>query len=61
MKIELREIDDSNRAISFALKTAPGQEAYIASNEGSLREAREEENAGIARPFARIIIYILER
>ena len=48
MKIELREIDDSNRAISFALKTAPGQEAYIASNEGSLREAQEEENAGIA-------------
>lgn len=38
MKIELREIDDGNRALCIALKTTPEQKAYIASNEDSLKE-----------------------
>ncbi len=50
MKIELREIDSGNRAECRALRVAPGQTAYIASNERSLQTA--EENPAVARPFA---------
>lgn len=53
MKAELREINDNNRADCIALKVSPEQMQYIASNEDSLRDAKE--NAEVARPYA---IYI---
>lgn len=56
MKAELREINDDNRADCIALKVAPEQMQYIASNEDSLRDAKE--NSGVARPYA---IYIDDR
>jgi len=50
MKIELREIDENNRAECLALRVSPAQEAYIAGNARSLEQA--EEAPEIARPFA---------
>lgn len=56
MKAELREINDTNRSDCIALKVAPEQMQYIAPNEDSLRDAKE--NAEVARPYA---IYIDDR
>lgn len=50
MKIALREITEQNRQKCCSLKVDPAQAEYIASNEGSLKEAQE--NAEVARPFA---------
>ena len=50
MKITLREITEQNRQKCCSLKVDPAQAEYIASNEGSLKEAQE--NAEVARPFA---------
>lgn len=50
MKIELLEINEENREECLALKAAPSQAEFIASNEKSLRQA--EEAAGVARPYA---------
>lgn len=49
MKIELRKIDESNRAEILSLTVSEGQREYIASNEESLAEA--ERLPEIARPF----------
>lgn len=48
--VELREINDSNRAECCLLKVSDEQKEYIAPNESSLMEA--EENKEVARPFA---------
>ncbi len=50
MKITLKKIKEQNMEECFSLKVNPAQSEYIASNEDSLNEARE--NAEIARPFA---------
>ena len=50
MKITLKKITEQNRQECFSLKVSPAQREYIASNENSLNEARE--NYGVARPFA---------
>lgn len=50
MKVELREIDETNRSECLALQVAPDQRAYIAGNAASLESA--EELPEIARPFA---------
>lgn len=50
MKIELRKIDESNRAECMAIKVSEQQTKYISSVEHSLRDA--EENPDIARAFA---------
>ena len=49
MKIELRKIDDNNRAEIVSLTVSEGQSEYIASNESSLAEAAALPD--IARPF----------
>lgn len=51
--VELREITEDNLEECIALVVADEQSQYIASNEGSLKEA--ENNTNVARPFA---IYI---
>lgn len=51
--VELREITEDNLEECIALVVADEQSQYIASNEGSLKEA--ENNSNVARPFA---IYI---
>lgn len=56
MKVELREINDSNRGDCIALKVAPEQSQYISSNEDSLKDALE--NKEVARPYA---IYVDEK
>lgn len=56
MKATLKQIDDSNREACIALKVAPDQMEYIASNENSLKEACEERD--VARPFA---IYVEDK
>ncbi len=50
MRIELKDITDQNRQECFELKVSPAQSEYIASNEISLQDAKE--NAEVARPFA---------
>ena len=50
MKITLREITEKNKQECFALKVSPDQAEYIVSNEGSLKDAQENES--VARPFA---------
>lgn len=50
MKVELRSINDSNLEECLSLRVADGQTQFIASNEGSLNEAKE--NKDVARPFA---------
>lgn len=52
MKIELRTIDDTNKADVVLLEVSDGQKEYIASNERSLETSLNEEHRGIARPFA---------
>ncbi len=51
--VELKEITEDNFGECIALMVADEQSRYIASNEGSLKEA--ENNTNVARPFA---IYI---
>ena len=50
MDIELRKIDNNNRAECERLSVSSGQEQYIASNTKSLAAAGN--SPGIARPFA---------
>ena len=50
MEIVLKEITEQNKQECFSLKVNPAQSEYIASNENSLNEARE--NPEVARPFA---------
>lgn len=52
MKIELRTIDDTNKADVALLEVSDSQKEYIASNERSLETSLNEEYRGIARPFA---------
>ena len=52
MKIELRNIDDTNKNDVELLKVSDDQKQYIASNAKSLEAAAEEEYKHIARPFA---------
>ena len=49
-KVELRSIDDSNRNRCIALSVADEQRQFIAANERSLQQARED--LTVARPFA---------
>lgn len=50
MKVELRNIDNSNIEECVGLKVADEQRQYISLNEDSLKEAAENEN--VAKPFA---------
>lgn len=50
MKITLRKITAQNIQECLALKVSPAQSVYIASNEKSLQDAKE--NPEVARPFA---------
>ena len=50
MRIALKKITEQNKQECFSLKVSSAQSEYIASNENSLNEARE--NAEVARPFA---------
>ena len=52
MKIELRTIDNTNKADVILLEVADSQKEYIAANQVSLETAQSEEYIGIARPFA---------
>lgn len=56
MKITLKKITEQNKRECFALKVSPAQSEYIASNEGSWKEAQE--NNDVARPF---VIYADEK
>lgn len=49
MQIELREINEANRAQCLALRVKPEQACFVAANEKSLRQAAEL--PGIARPL----------
>ena len=53
MNIELREINEDNLKQCIELKVSKDQMQYIASNEDSIKDAKENED--VARPFA---IYI---
>lgn len=50
MRAELRPINDANREECLALRVAPGQEGFIASNARSLEQAAL--SPAVARPFA---------
>ena len=50
MKTELKELTNDNLKQCFELKVANDQMKYIASNEDSIKDAKE--NADVARPFA---------
>ena len=52
MNIELRPINDTNKAAVEALEVSDSQKQFIASNKSSLETAAKAENADIARPFA---------
>ena len=52
MKIELRTIDDTNKADVVLLEVSDSQKDYIASNERSLETSLKEEHRETARPFA---------
>ena len=52
MNLELRAIDDTNRAAVELLTVSDRQKQYIASNRHSLETAANEEYREIARPFA---------
>ena len=52
MNLELRIIDDANKAAVELLEVTDRQKQYIASNKKSLETAGKEEYRGIARPFA---------
>ena len=50
MKTELKELTNDNLKQCFELKVDKDQMKYIASNEDSIKDAKE--NADVARPFA---------
>lgn len=52
MKIELRTIDDTNKAAVELLEVSEHQKQYIAANRSSLETAAREEHREVARPFA---------
>ena len=52
MNLELRIIDDTNKAAVELLEVSERQKQYIASNKKSLETADKEEYREIARPFA---------
>ena len=52
MEIELRAIDDGNRAAVAALTVTDSQKQFIATNKRSLETAAQEEHREVARPFA---------
>ncbi|MBR5537727.1 MAG: GNAT family N-acetyltransferase [Clostridia bacterium] len=52
MHIELRTVDDTNKAAVELLEVSGQQKQYIATNRKSLETAADEENRAIARPFA---------
>ena len=52
MKIELRTIDDRNKAAVELLEVSVHQKQYIAANRSSLETAAREEHRQVARPFA---------
>lgn len=52
MNLELRIIDESNKAAAELLEVSEQQKQYIASNRKSLETAAKEEYRQIARPFA---------
>ncbi len=52
MKIELRTIDDTNKADVVLLEVSDSQKEYIASNALSLETSLNAEYREIARPFA---------
>ena len=54
MQIRLVPINDENREAVLALKVREDQQPFVASNDYSLKEAEEtnEEQPGLARPFA---------
>ena len=52
MNLELRIIDDTNKAAVELLEVSESQKQYIASNKKSLETAVKEEYREIARPFA---------
>ena len=52
MNLELRIIDDTNKAAVELLEVSESQKQYIASNKRSLETAGKEEYREIARPFA---------
>ena len=52
MKIELRTIDDTNKAEVVLLEVSDSQKEYIASNALSLETSLNAEYREIARPFA---------
>jgi diamine N-acetyltransferase len=45
MVVALREITDGNRDSVLELRVAPGQERFVSSVRGSLREAAEHPHA----------------
>ena len=52
MNLELRKIDETNKAAVELLEVSDIQKQYIASNKRSLETATSEEYRAIARPFA---------
>ena len=52
MNLELRIIDETNKAAVELLEVSESQKQYIASNKKSLETAGKEEYREIARPFA---------
>lgn len=52
MNLELRIIDETNKAAVELLEVSESQKQYIASNKKSLETAVKEEYREIARPFA---------
>ena len=52
MNLELRIIDETNKAAVELLEVSESQKQYIASNKKSLETAGKEEYSEIARPFA---------
>ncbi|MDO4739515.1 MAG: GNAT family N-acetyltransferase [Eubacteriales bacterium] len=58
MHLELRTIDDANKAAVELLEVSDSQKQYIASNKSSLEIAASKEYRETARPFA---IYADER
>ena len=52
MNLELRTIDETNKATVELLEVSDSQKQYIASNKYSLETATSEEYRAIARPFA---------
>ena len=52
MVVTLREITDGNREAVLALRVAPGQERFVSSVRGAIREAAEYPHA---KPWYRAV------